>query len=70
MLKEKKRKVLPNGLRYPRWGGRRDAVRLEKCSGVGNCLKMPQNPQRRVHALLGAFCKTADLAYWTLYMRM
>jgi len=22
---------LPNGLRYPRWGGRRDAVRLEKC---------------------------------------
>jgi hypothetical protein len=20
-----------NGLRYPRWGGRRDAVRLEKC---------------------------------------
>jgi hypothetical protein len=21
----------PNGLRYPRWGGRRDAVRLEKC---------------------------------------
>ena len=22
--------VLANGLRYPRWGGRRDAVRLEK----------------------------------------
>jgi hypothetical protein len=22
---------LPNGLRYPRWGGWRDAVRLEKC---------------------------------------
>jgi len=22
---------LPNGSRYPRWGGRRDAVRLEKC---------------------------------------
>jgi hypothetical protein len=21
----------PNGLRYPRWGGRRDAVRLGKC---------------------------------------
>ena len=21
----------PNGLRYPRWGGRRNAVRLEKC---------------------------------------
>jgi hypothetical protein len=20
-----------NGLRYPRWGGRRNAVRLEKC---------------------------------------
>jgi hypothetical protein len=24
-------KELPNGLRYPRWGGRRNAVRLEKC---------------------------------------
>ena len=24
-------KELPNGLRYPRWGGRRDAVRLGKC---------------------------------------
>jgi len=23
--------VLANGLRYPRWGGRRDAVRLGKC---------------------------------------
>ena len=23
--------VLANGLRYPRWGGRRDAVQLEKC---------------------------------------
>jgi hypothetical protein len=23
--------LAPNGLRYPRWGGRRDAVRLGKC---------------------------------------
>ena len=43
----------PNGLRYPRWGGRRDAVRLGKCSGVEKCLESRQNPQRRVHALLG-----------------
>jgi len=43
---------LANGLRYPRWGGRRDAVRLEKCWGVEKGLKMPPNPQRRVHALL------------------
>jgi hypothetical protein len=45
----------PNGLRYPRWGGRRDAVRLGKCSGVEKGLKSRQNPQRRVHALLGGF---------------
>ena len=45
---------LPNGLRYLRWGGRRDAVRLEKCWGVENCLESRQNPQRRVHALLGS----------------
>jgi len=43
-----------NGLRYPRWGGRRNAVRLEKCWGVEKCLESRQNPQRRVHALLGA----------------
>jgi len=46
--------LAPNGLRYPRWGGRRDAVRLEKCSGVEKGLESRQNPQRRVHALLGA----------------
>jgi len=39
-------------LRYPRWGGRRNAVRLEKCWGVGKGLESRQNPQRRVHALL------------------
>jgi len=43
---------LANGLRYPRWGGRRNAVRLGKCRGVEKGLKMPPNPQRRVHALL------------------
>jgi len=41
-----------NGLRYPRWGGRRDAVQLEKCWGVEKGLESRQNPQRRVHALL------------------
>jgi hypothetical protein len=44
---------LPNGLRYLRWGGDGEAVQPEKCSGVGNCLRLPQNPQRQVHALLG-----------------
>ena len=47
---------LPNGLRYPRWGGRRDAVRLGKCRGVEKGLESRQNPQRRVHALLGGVC--------------
>ena len=42
----------PNGLRYLRWGGDGEAVRPEKGSGVENCLRLPQNPQRQVHALL------------------
>jgi len=41
-------------LRYPRWGGRRNAVQTEKTNSVEKCLKMAPNPQRRVHALLGA----------------
>ena len=45
----------PNGLRYLRWGGDGEAVQPEKGSGVGNCLRLPQNPQRQVHALLGSF---------------
>jgi hypothetical protein len=44
-----------NGLRYLRWGGDGEAVRPEKGSGVENCLRLPQNPQRQVHALLGCF---------------
>jgi hypothetical protein len=43
----------PNGLRYWRWGGRRNAVQTDKATSVEKCLKMPQNPQRPVHALLG-----------------
>jgi len=51
-----------NGLRYLRVGGRgqdKDS-RAEKCSGVGNCLRLPQTRQRQVHALLGGvlLCKT------------
>ena len=42
----------PNGLRYLRWGGDGEAVQLEKCSGVENCLRFAQTPQRQVHALL------------------
>jgi hypothetical protein len=41
-----------NGLRYLRWGGDGEAVQPEKSSGVGNCLRCAQNPQRQVHALL------------------
>jgi hypothetical protein len=42
-----------NGLRYPRWGGRRNAVQTEKTNSVEKCLRFRQTPQRRVHALLG-----------------
>ncbi|MFN8381698.1 MAG: hypothetical protein U0V02_07150 [Anaerolineales bacterium] len=48
----------PNGLRYLRWGGDGEAVQPEKGSGVENCLKTAQNPQRQVHALLGVFAPT------------
>ena len=48
-------KQAPNGLRYLRWGGDGEAVQPEKVTGVGNCLKCAQNPQRQVHALLGGF---------------
>ena len=47
-------KGLPNGLRYLRWGRDGEAVQPEKGYGVENCLRLPQNPQRQVHALLGA----------------
>ena len=42
-------------MRYLRWGGDGEAVQPEKCLGVGNCLRLPQNPQRQVHALLARF---------------
>jgi hypothetical protein len=46
-------KWLPNGWRYLlRWGGDGEAVQLEKCKGVENCLGCAQNPQRPVHAVL------------------
>ena len=45
-------KETPNGLRYLRWGGDGEAVQPEKGQGVENCLRLPQNPQRQVHALL------------------
>lgn len=44
-----------NGLRYWRWGGRGQCLRAEKNSKPEKCLKMRQNPQRPVHALLGVF---------------
>jgi len=45
----------PNGLRYPRVGGRGQCLRCRKSPKPEKCLKMPQTPTRRVHALLGAF---------------
>jgi hypothetical protein len=53
----------PNGLRYLRWGGDGEAVQPEKGSGVGNCLRLAQNPQRQVHALLGAFFTNSVFRY-------
>ena len=54
----------PNGLRYLRWGGDGEAVQLEKCRGVGNCLRFAQNPQRQVHALLGGGFIRIHLAFY------
>ncbi len=45
----------PTDLRYLRWGGDGKAVQPEKGRGVENCLRLPQNPQRQVHALLARF---------------
>ncbi len=39
-------------MRYPRWGGRRNAVRMEKAEAK-KMLENAQTPQRRVHAVLG-----------------
>jgi hypothetical protein len=43
-----------NGLRYWRWGGTWTLFGSRKNSKPKKCLKMQQNPQRPVHALLGA----------------
>jgi hypothetical protein len=48
------RKVLANGLRYPRVGGRGFALRCRKNSKPEKSLKIAQTPTRRVHAVLGA----------------
>jgi len=42
-----------NGLRYLRVGGRGFCLGSRKNSKRGKCSKMPQNPTRQVHALLG-----------------
>jgi len=47
--------VTPNGVRYWRWGGRGFCLGAGKNPKLEKCPKMPQNPQRPVHALLGAF---------------
>ena len=54
-------RITPNGLRYLRWGGDGEAVQPEKGSGVENCLKTAQNPQRQVHAVLGALTERQPL---------
>jgi hypothetical protein len=40
-----------NGLRYLRWGGDGEAVKLGKCRGVEKGLESRQSPQRRVVSL-------------------
>jgi hypothetical protein len=45
----------PNGLRYPRWGERRNAVRLEKMLRRRKKLGIAPESPPRVHALLGGF---------------
>jgi len=48
--------------RYLRWGGDGEAVQPEKGRGVRKGLKMAQNPQRQVHALLaGGLCLPESL---------
>ena len=44
---------MANGLRYWRWGGRREAVQTEKATSVEKCLGNALSPQRPVHALFG-----------------
>jgi hypothetical protein len=44
-----------NGVRYWRWGGRRDAVQTEKAASVEKSLGNALSPQRPVHAVLGSF---------------
>ena len=50
-----------------------EAVQPEKWKGVGNCLRLPQNPQRRVHALLGMglgnlrLCRRENRNLWTKF---
>ncbi|MBV6504779.1 MAG: hypothetical protein ILNGONEN_00332 [Syntrophorhabdaceae bacterium] len=42
-----------NGVRYLRVGGRGQNFESRILLGRGKCSKMPQNPTRQVHALLG-----------------
>jgi hypothetical protein len=46
-------KETPNGLRYPRVGGRGQGLGAGKTRSQKKSLKIAQNPTRRVHALLG-----------------
>ena len=42
-------------MRYPRVGGRGQGLRCRKNPKPEKCLKMPQTPTRRLHALLAGF---------------
>jgi len=52
--------LMPNGLRYWRWGGRRNAVQTEKTNSVEKCLKMaPESPASSARFVGTLFdCKT------------
>ncbi len=52
----------PNGLRYPRVGGRGKCLRCRKKPKPEKYSKIAQNPTRRVHALLGVFFEQDSLA--------
>ena len=51
----------PNGLRYPRVGGRGLCLRCGKSPKPRKSSKIAQTPTRRVHALLGNLAPTRTL---------
>jgi hypothetical protein len=57
-----------NGLRYLRVGGRGFALGAGKNPKPEKCSKMPQNPTRQVHALLGSFYVRNALCFFLWFV--